>query len=73
MSDGNNTLHKPLWPKAVGTFIAVSSFGAGVLASYLFLAKFSGVSQAVQIVWATGSVAYSITALLFLIGILKVG
>ncbi|KAH8321904.1 hypothetical protein KR067_008843, partial [Drosophila pandora] len=51
--------------------IAVSSIGAGVLATYLFLAKFSGVSHAVQIVWATGSVAYSVTAFFFLIGILK--
>ncbi|KAH8233252.1 hypothetical protein KR026_005918, partial [Drosophila bipectinata] len=51
--------------------IAIFSMGSGVLATYLFLSKLSGVSNAVQIVWATGSAAYAVTAFFFLVGVLK--
>ncbi|XP_017105912.2 uncharacterized protein [Drosophila bipectinata] len=71
MSDGNDTLRRPLWPRPVGTSIAIFSMGSGVLATYLFLSKLNGVSNAVQIVWATGSAAYAVTAFFFLVGILK--
>ncbi|KAH8345564.1 hypothetical protein KR084_009402 [Drosophila pseudotakahashii] len=47
------------------------SFVSGVVAGYLFMTSMAGVSQAVKIVWTTGSATYALASLLLIIGVWK--
>nr|NP_001246270.1 uncharacterized protein Dmel_CG43190 [Drosophila melanogaster]AFH08024.1 uncharacterized protein Dmel_CG43190 [Drosophila melanogaster] len=44
---------------------------SGVAAGYLFMTSLSGVSEAVKIVWTTGSALYALSSLLLIIAVWK--
>nr|XP_016930539.1 uncharacterized protein LOC108010206 [Drosophila suzukii] len=58
--------------RVVVSVMACISFVSGVTAGYLFMTSLAGVSQAVKIVWTTGSAAYAMVSLLLIIGVWKV-
>ncbi|XP_037716607.1 uncharacterized protein LOC119551358 [Drosophila subpulchrella] len=58
--------------RVVVSVMACISFVSGVTAGYLFMTSLAGVSQAVKIVWTTGSAAYALVSLLLIIGVWKV-
>ncbi|XP_070069136.1 uncharacterized protein [Drosophila takahashii] len=58
--------------RAVVSVMACISFVSGVVAGYLFMTSMAGVSQAVKIVWTTGSATYALASLLLIIGVWKI-
>ncbi|XP_016930539.3 uncharacterized protein [Drosophila suzukii] len=58
--------------RVVVSVMACISFVSGVTAGYLFMTSLAGVSQAVKIVWTTGSAAYAMVSLLLIIAVWKV-
>ncbi|XP_016957999.1 uncharacterized protein LOC108029996 [Drosophila biarmipes] len=58
--------------RVVVSVMACISFVSAVTAGYLFMTSLAGVSQAVKIVWTTGSAAYALVSLLLIIGVWKV-
>jgi len=58
--------------RVVVSVMACISFVSGVTAGYLFMTSLVGVSQAVKIVWTTGSAAYAMVSLLLIIAVWKV-
>ncbi|XP_017069495.1 uncharacterized protein LOC108106766 [Drosophila eugracilis] len=57
--------------RMVVTIMACISFMSGLFAGYLFMTTSSGVSEAVKIVWTTGSAFYAFVSLLLIIGVWK--
>ncbi|XP_016985871.1 uncharacterized protein LOC108049257 [Drosophila rhopaloa] len=65
--------YRRLLPKSrvVVSIMACISVVSGVVAGYLFMTSMAGVSQAVKIVWTTGSAIYALASVLLIIGVWK--
>lgn len=66
--------YKRLLPtcRLIVSIMACVSCISGVAAGYLFMTSLSGVSEAVKIVWTTGSALYALSSLLLIIAVWKV-
>ncbi|KAH8402437.1 hypothetical protein KR009_011927 [Drosophila setifemur] len=51
--------------------MAVISFISALFGGFLFMSSLAGVSEAVKIIWTTGSAAYAVSSLLLIIGVWK--
>ncbi|XP_043642821.1 uncharacterized protein LOC122612959 [Drosophila teissieri] len=57
--------------RVIVSIMAFVSCVSGVVAGYLFMTSLSGVSEAVKIVWTTGSALYAFSSLLLIIAVWK--